>query len=235
MALSCCGLAALLMLPVAALAQSQPESRESYLARLRDVCAPGCLPPRETLRSARKRRASETGEIAAILDIREVSREGDSFRLHTMAPVEADYFDMQQFDFGMPQTRSRPLTSVNDIIVAFDEETFADLLDFPQRPREVSAGGEATGPNGDIVVEGERGETAERPTLEALRNLLRGRRIAVRGEPVLTPVFVGARRDFRRKRLTIELGNADDLVMLPRYDENGKPILEGPLAGLAAP
>lgn len=220
---SCSGLAVMIALPVPAFS----ESRESYLARLRDVCAPGCLPPREALRNARRRPASEEGDIAAILDIRAVSREGGTFRLHTEEKAEADYFDMQQFDFGMPEFRSIPLTSVNDITVEMDGETLADLIALlpPSRRKALEAPKAAEG--ADILVEGERGERAVRPTLSQLRALLRGRRVVVRGQPVLTPALVGARRDFRRKRLTIELGNADDLVILPRYDEDGRAIVDG--------
>lgn len=238
-AVSIGGLAALLALPASAPAQSTPEgaleTRESYLARLRDVCAPGCQQPRDALRSARRQGGRRTGDIAAILDIRNVSRDGDRVRLHTMAEVNADYFDMQQFDFGMPQTDSRPLASANDIIVALDAEAVADLFAFPAVSESAKGGEVAAGAEGDIVVEGQRARKTRRPTLAEITNLLRGRRVAVRGQAVLTPVFVGARRDFRRKRLTIELASAEDLVILPRYDDNGEPILDGPLAGLAAP
>ncbi|QIQ85574.1 hypothetical protein [Erythrobacter sp.] len=229
MFLLCCGLAAACSYSAPILA----ETRESYLARLRDVCAPGCLPPREALRNARKRPASEKDDIAAILDIRAVSRDGDTFRLHTEEKAEADYFDLQQFDFGMPEFRSRPLTSVNDITVEFGIPTLAALLKLPVSGDEDYP--DRDDADSDILVEGERGERAARPTLSGLRALLRGRRIAVRGRPVLVPALVGARRDFRRKRLTIELSNADDLVILPLYDENGEPILDGPLEGLARP
>jgi hypothetical protein len=229
--LFCCGLAIAFSHPAPVLS----ETRESYLDRLRYVCAPGCLQPRDALRAARKRSSSDEGDIAALLDIRDVTHRGDRFLLHTEAQVEADYFDMQQFDFGMPQTRSRPLASVNDITVEIEASTLADLLALHSQ----ADPGEAKAPTergeGDILVEGERGKAAERPTLHALRALLRGRRIAVRGEAVLTPAWLGARRDHRRKRLAIALAHADDLVILPQYDANGQPILDGPLAGLAAP
>jgi len=57
----------------------------------------------------------------------------------------------------------------------------------------------------------------------------------VRGMPERLPRLVGARLDYRRSQMTIRIDSADDVVILPRYDEEGNPILDGPLAGLGAP
>ena len=78
---------------------------------------------------------------------------------------------------------------------------------------------------GGIVVEGERDQEFVEPTLGTLRTYFRNRRVVVRGQPRLETVFIGARRDFRRKQVTLEVGSADNLVLLPRYDENGDPVM----------
>ena len=204
------------------------ETYEQYLARLRDVCAVECLEPRDLLNRARDRRESDDGDLAGILDISHVSRAGDMYRLHTEEPRQ-NFEDLRQLDFGMRETRSRPVTSSSDIIVEMDEQTFLDLFSVPVSAEERARLEE----KGEIVVEGDReGEARRKPTLQELRNLVEGRRVVVRGQPRMAVLFKGARRDFRRKQLTLELRNADDMVMLPRYDEDGNPILDGPLANL---
>ncbi|MEM1196891.1 MAG: hypothetical protein AAGH57_12365, partial [Pseudomonadota bacterium] len=44
------------------------------------------------------------------------------------------------------------------------------------------------------------------------------------GSPRLTPVWVGGRKDYRNKQVTLEVANADDLALLPRFDDEGEPI-----------
>ncbi|MGB3471632.1 MAG: hypothetical protein WBA51_12490 [Erythrobacter sp.] len=201
------------------------ETREEYLARLKDVCEVECLQPRTLLRTARKRGSGDKSAISGILDVRYVSRLGDKFRLHSEPPRMADFWDLQQLNFGMPEYDGRSVTNRNDIIVEFDQQTLFDLLNVPTP---AGSGAPASGANDsgddDILVEGDRNRTIDKPSLKALSSLLRNRRVVVRGTPRLTPSIIGARRDFRRKQLTIELGNADDLVLIPRFDQDGNPL-----------
>ncbi len=208
---------------IGAIVPVSAETREDYLARLRQICEVECLEPRQLLNAARKRGSGDEVDIAGIFDIRFVSRDGDKFRLHTQAPRQADFWDLQQLSFGMPEFDGRTVTNANDIVIEMDEATLADLLRQPVSG--VNAVPGATG-NGDIVVEGDRDIRLDKPTLLALSALLNDRRIAVRGKPRLVPALVGARRDFRKKKLSIVLDNADDLAMLPRYDKVGNPLPE---------
>ena len=56
----------------------------------------------------------------------------------------------------------------------------------------------------------------------------------MRGTPRLEAVFVGARVDHRRPKLFVAVDNAAKLALLPRYDEKGEPIFDGPLESLRA-
>ena len=221
----CCGaVAALTMAPLSA----SPETRQSYLSRLSAICENGCLQPRELLRTARKRKSDDAGEIAGIIDITAVSRSNFKFLLHQDTP---SLFDMNEFDFGMPQLDQTPIENVNAITIELDEQTALDLLNLSASAPlpDVSTSGDA-----GIIVEGDRDRKAVKPSVEALENMFRNRRIVVRGTPRLDIGFIGARRDRRQKKLTIIVDNSDDLVLLPRYDDDGNPILDGPLAGLGA-
>lgn len=233
------GLCVLLVAPFPAAS----ETREAYLTRLRDICEVECMQPRELLRAARKRRKSSDADMAGILDVAYVSRFGDKYRLHTEEPRLADFFDLQQFDFGMLEFKERTVSSRSDIVVELDEETLLDLLYVPAPTplAEANASPGTANPapraNKDgIIVEGEaeRERELEKPPLQALRSMFLKRRVVVRGKPRLTPVFVGARRDMKNKQVTLVLDNADDIVLLPRFDDDGEPILDGPLAGLGA-
>jgi hypothetical protein len=204
------------------------ETRENYLSRLRAICEGGCLQPRELLRTARQRRPSATGEMAGIIDIAYVSQRNDKFLLHEQEP---NPLDMSELDFGMPQLEQSPQVNVNRIVVELDEQTVRDLLGTPSA---VVAPGRGETEDGEIIVEGDRDSKVVRPSLEALENMFRNRRIVVRGSPRLDVGFVGARRDRRRKMLTIIPSNADDLILLPRYGDDGEAILDGPLEGLRA-
>ncbi len=223
-------IALVVVLPAPALA----ETREEYLARMQQVCEPGCLEPRQLLRAARRNGGRDGSDMAGILDIVHVSRSGDKIRLHTERPAIADQFDLQQqLDFGMRESAGRTLTSTSDIIVEMDEQTFIDLMWSPGEGTPPRSG--ASDEDADIVVEGERDRKREKPTLQDLRRLIEDRRIVVRGQPRLFAQFVGARRDFRRRQLTLELASADDLVLLPRYNDEGEPILDGRLKDLRDP
>lgn len=213
------------------------ESYDEYLARLRDICEVDCMQPRELLRTARRRDADEERDMAAILDIAHVSRSGDNFLLHTAGPRQSDFFDFQQFDFGVPSFDAPPLGNPNDILVELDKETLFAIFNVPFSDKDNASArsGAETDEDADIVVEGTPDQQVERPSVSDLANLFRNRRIVVRGQPRLVPSLRGARRDFRRKQLTLVLDNADDLALLPRYDYEGNPVLEGPLAGFAEP
>lgn len=203
----------------------QAESYEEYLDRLRYVCEVECMEPRDLLRAARGERGRGASELAGILDIVHVSREGDRYRLHTEVPNE-NFEDLRTLDFGMRENRSRPVTSTSDIIVEMDQQTFIALF----RPLSSSAGSSGElqlDADGEIVVQGQLGEEMERPTMRDLRRLIADRRIAVRGRVQLNVQFTGARRDYRRRQLTLELQSVDDLVLLPSYDEEGNPVLDG--------
>lgn len=238
MLLVCCGAASLLALPLPA----SSENREEYLSRLREVCAPGCMQPRELLRTARKRVASDESDLAIIMDVAEVRRSGSRFELLNL---DLSRSVLEEIDIlgsagvntssrsgigGLPRG-SQGGTDPNLIIVEMDEQTLYDILNIPSPLPKGSVG---TSDAGEIVVGGDRERVVAKPTLGELRTFFRNRRVVVRGKPRLAVVMTGARRDFRRKQLTLELGNADDLVMLPRFDDNGDPVLEGSLEGLGA-
>ena len=226
-------LGAALALGPAGPASAEAESRAAYLERLRDVCAVECLQPRDLLREARKRdwgaaSVEDSGDMAGIMDIVDVSRWNDKYLLFTALPQGP------LFDFAGQQTplSLRPVAMPNAIVIELDEATFFDLLRVP-----VPGSAEAQTPRldaeGNIIVERDRDMKFSRPTLRTLRDTFRDRRIVVRGSPRLEAVFDGGRIDHARKKLFLQVDNADDLVLLPRFDKRGEPIFEGPLAGLA--
>ncbi|MEQ5788661.1 hypothetical protein J3454_12220 [Erythrobacter sp. NFXS35] len=218
------GLAGSLALPMPAASQ---EDRESYLARMRTICEGGCLQPKQVLRTARKLRPGEEREIAAILDIADVTKHGDKYILLQQTP---NLYDMTEFDFGMPQLDQSRISDRNNISIEMNEQTLFDLLNLPQVSDEPVARPDL---GSGITVEGDRNRKFVRPSLATLRVAFRNRRIVVRAMPRLDVAFAGARRDRKNKQLTLMLRNADDLALLPRYDGDGNPILDGPLQGLA--
>lgn len=218
-----------------------PETREAYLERLRDVCAVECLEPRDFRRKARKQKSNDTSDLAVMMDVRSVRRDGDKYlllsadlersNLETLAILGAAGIDTSgRTGVGGLPRGGQANTNPNLIIIEMDEQAVADLLRIPvgsATPRPLLDA------NGDIIVEGEIDKKSKTPTIAELKNTYINRRIVVRGAPRLEPTWVGGRRDFRRKQVTLEVDNADDLVMLPRYDSDGNPILDGALAGLA--
>jgi len=203
------------------------EARESYLERLRMICEPGCLGPRDLLRSVRKRGGGADQDVAAVINVAAVSVWNGKYMLHS---GQGD----QAFDTALgSQTplQSRPVTGPDTVVVEMDEATFFDLLNVPT-PQEQAAMRAKAGREGGIIVERDRSRNFTKPTLNSLRSMFRNRSIVVRGQPRLEAVFVGARKDYRRKKVFIALDGASDLVFLPRYDRNGEPILDGPLEGL---
>ncbi len=234
-----CGLAAL------ALPAPSPASAETYneyLNRLRDICSVDCMKPRDFRRSARRRDANDAGEMAVIMDVVEVRRVGENFELLSMnmqgSPLEelailgsAGVNTSSSTGIGGLPRGSRGGTNPNLIIIEIDEQTLFDIINVVSPLRE---GTVRTNPEEGIVVERDADRVLKAPTQAALRSYFRNRRVVVRGTIRLEPVLIGARRDFRRKQVTLELTDADNLVMLPRYDDDGNPILEDELEGLRA-
>ena len=225
LALAACGIAALsLSLPFVAAAEPYHE----YLARLKAICSVECLQPRQFQRTARKRGLGQTDELALIMDVAHIVREDDTYELHNIN-LESNHFndliDLESAGIdvssrtgvgALPRGR-RAKNHPNLIIVELDEEAVRELL--------APAGFAATGVNiagskasADIVVEGARDRPLARPSLIDLTQLLRNRRIVVRGTPQLEAVTVGARRDFRRKQVRLVVDDLDDLAVLPRFD-----------------
>ncbi|WP_390587870.1 hypothetical protein [Erythrobacter sp. MTPC3] len=225
-------------------AQASSETREQYLDRLRAVCEADCLQPKQFQRAARKRAKSDDSDMALIMDVAYLRREGSKIELYNLnlersileerAILESAGINTSSRSGvgGLPRGRG-PVADPNVIVIEMDQQSVFDLLNPPDTARNTaSASAPPIGEQGEIVVEEQLGQDLNKPTLAALRAALLNRRIVVRGKPRLEVGIVGARRDFRRKQVILELGNADDLVMLPRYDEEGNPILDGQLAGL---
>lgn len=231
--------ALVLFTPVSA----QAETYEEYLARLRAVCSVDCMQPREFQRAARRRDTDSTEDMALIMDVVEVRRMGGRFQLLSREPgssalVEQNVLGSAGIDTsgstgigGLPRSR-RGGTHPNLIIIELDEPTVREILGLASVPGE----GDGEGTNGsaagdrneDILVEGERDRPVALPTLGNLRSRFRNRRVVVRGQPRLEVVFIGARRDFKNKQVTLEVESADDFVFLPRFDEDGEPTLVDP-------
>lgn len=216
------------------------ETYEEYLSRLRVVCEVDCKEPRDFRRSARKRDSGDESDMAVIMDVLSVQRVGNAYQLLSM---DLEYNPLEERAIlgsagintsssngigGLPGAR-RIGSNPDLIIIEMDDQTFFDILNVSEplvegakQAREEGADGEEAG----IVVEGDRDRELIEPSLATLRSYFRNRRIVVRGQPRLEPVLVGARRDFRRKQVTLVLDDADEIVLLPRYDENGEPVID---------
>jgi len=203
------------------------ETRESYLERLRVICEVECMQPRELLRAARARASQDKADIAIIMDVGSVSVWGDMYLLHSQAPPQVGNASLGN---RMLPSR-RPNTRPNSIVVEMNEDTFFDLLNLEGQEAQVVKE-DMVSEEGEIIVQGDADRELERRTFARLRMMFRNRRIVARGRQRLEVAFVGARRDFRRTKLFIELDEADNLAVLPRYDRNGTPVFDGPLAGL---
>lgn len=240
---------------VAAADREAAETREQYLARLTEICSVECMQPRPFQRAAR-RKAGKADDMALIMDVAFVRRNGERFELFNIdvssSPLEvvellrSAGIDASQSTgvAGLPRGR-RGALHPDVIVVSLDAQAFSDILN-PIEQTSDGAGStirantdaekpSAVGPDGRIVVEGEAAEPEEarrEPNLTNLRTVFRNRRIVVRGKPELTAQWIGGRLDRRRKQVTLLVDNADDLVMLPRYNAKGEAILDGTLAGL---
>ncbi|RGP41164.1 hypothetical protein BPTFM16_01460 [Altererythrobacter insulae] len=211
------------------------EPYEQYLERLRVACAVDCLQPRQFLREARKRSKDDLNEMAVIIDVVAVQRVGSKYELHNIvidrSPLEvvallaSAGIDASQRTGvgGMPRGERFP-RHPNVIVIEMDERTLQDVLSAaPQSNLDRPA--ETADAQGEILVEGDLDQAARKPSLSDLDSFFRNRRIVARGTPRLETVFNGGRRDFRRKQVTLELTDADNIIRLPKYDDEGRVIL----------
>lgn len=226
------GIASLVLLPAT---PASAESREEYLARLKDICEVECLQPRQFQRTARKLGSKNTSDMALIMDVRSIRRVGEKIQLNNIS-IETSHFEIiealgsagintsQRNGIGGLPSGSIERVNPNVVAIEIDQQTLFDLLN-PVLPEEVRAA--AQGEMGDIVVDGKRDRKFKAPTLAALEAAILNRRIVVRGTPRLEVGLVGARRDFRRKQAILQVDNAAEMVLLPRYDEDGNAIYGG--------
>ena len=236
----------ILSLSLSALALTMPtsasaESYTDYLERLRDICSVDCLQPRRFQIAARKRLSNAVDDMAVIMDVVEVRQVGDKFELHniaqdTSALVELELLGSAGIDTSFRngiggRTRNRVSgPSPEVVVIEIDKSTFMDILNtgaLLAKPDTV--GTTVAKKGGDILVEGDGEKKLVEPSLPRLRSYFRNRRVVVRGQPRLTPVWVGARLDRRRKQVTLVLDNAEDIALLPIYDENGEAQVVDPL------
>ncbi|AWW75864.1 hypothetical protein CD351_12812 [Erythrobacter sp. KY5] len=235
------GLPALGIAALTALAAPSPaiaETYQEYLSRLRDVCSAECKKPGAFQRAARQRNPGDTGDMAVIMDVVSVRRSGDKFQLLSMNFEDNPLIEVALLGAaglnvagrsrvgGIPGLRGGR-THPDLIIIELDEQAFHDILNVTEplvggEIKHASAETEGT----EIVVEGGRKREVIEPSLTTLRTYFRNRRVVVRGQPRLEPVLIGARRDFRRKQVTLVVDNPDDVVLLPRYDEDGEPVFD---------
>lgn len=213
------------------------EPYEDYLSRLRDICSVDCLQPRQFQRTARKRESADEGDMALIMDVVEVRRVGNKFELYNIDTQNNPLVDVEVLGSagintsssngvgGLPrgqQTGRHP----NVVVIEIDETAMYELLNAGSQTNGlIERNDDSEGAAGDIVVDGDLEREVVEPSRAKLRSYFRNRRVVVRGKPRLDVVFVGARRDFRRKQVTLEVGNAGFVALLPRYDNDGEPIL----------
>jgi hypothetical protein len=228
-------------LPFAAPTEVQAESYQQYLERLRDICSVDCLQPRRFQIAARKRSSNAVDDMAVIMDVVEVRQAGDKFELHniaqdTSALVELELLASAGIDTSFRngiggRTRNRVSgPSPQVVVIEIDKSTFTDILNTGALLANADPEG-ATDPGqgGDILVEGDGERRLVEPSLPRLRSYFRNRRVVVRGQPRLTPVWVGARLDRRRKQVTLVLDDAQDIALLPIYNEKGEAQVVDPL------
>ena len=206
---------------------ARAETREAYLERLREICAVDCKEPRYALRSARKSGRGAKEDVALILDIVEVTVWNGKYLLHG----DTGSNGVDPFLGTRTPDVSRPIVRVNQIVIELDENIFFDLIDV-QTPSEQKAMREHLTAAGEILVERDRRRYFTKPTLRKLRATFKDRRIVVRGTPRLEAVFFGGRRDYLRQKLFVEVYTGDHVAFLPRYDEKGEPMFDGPLEHL---
>lgn len=214
---------------VASAAWSTPawaENREEYLERLGEICAVDCMIPRDLVRAARKRDKEDSSDMAVMMDIFEVTRWNDKYLLY--ANAWTNFFVAPRTPLSL-----RPELIPTSIVLELDEPTFFDILDVPA-PGSPTSNEPYIDRAGNIIVQRDRDMHFSRPTLLKLRSMFRNRRVLARGVPRLVVGFVGGRRDFKNKKVFLQVTDREDLAILPRFDKNGEPIFDGPLASLAA-
>jgi hypothetical protein len=238
-ALALGGIASLSLVPAAS---ASAETREQYLARLAEICEVECLQPLQFQRAARKRGSDQAQDMALIMDVKSIRRVGDKIQLNNIS-IEISHFEIiEAFGSagidtsqrtgigGLPSGRIERINP-NIVAIEIDQQTLFDLLN-PVLPEDVRAAAQTE--MGDIVVDGRRDRKFKAPTLAALETAILNRRIVVRGTPRLEVGLIGARRDFRRKQAILEVDNAAEMVLLPRYDKNGEAINGGEFEIVAA-
>lgn len=216
------------------------ENYQQYLERLRDICAVECLEPRPFQIAARKRNSGAEDDMAVIMDVVEVRAVGDKFELHNIAADSSALVELEllgsagidtSFGSGVGgRTRNRVAgRSPEVVVIEIDKQTFADILNTDALLAPSVESSESGEEGAGIVVEGDTEQERLEATLPRLRAYFRNRRVVVRGQPRLTPVWVGGRLDRRRKQVTLAIDNAEDIALLPEYDENGEAIFVDPL------
>lgn len=216
------------------------ESYQQYLERLRDICSVECLQPRRFQIAARKRSSEATDDMAVIMDVVEVRAVGDKFELHNIAQDSSALVELEllasagidtSFGSGVGgRIRNRVAgRSPEVVVIEIDKETFADILNTDALLAPAIENSESADKDAGIVVEGDAERKRLEPTLPRLRSYFRNRRVVVRGQPRLAPVWVGARLDRRRKQVTLAIDNAEDIALLPEYDKDGNAVFVDPL------
>lgn len=216
------------------------ESYQQYLERLRDICSVECLEPRPFQIAARKRSSDAEDDMAVIMDVVEVRAVGDKFELHNIAADSSALVELEllgsagidtSFGSGVGgRTRNRVAgRSPEVVVIEIDKQTFADILNTDALLAPSIKSSESGEEGAGIVVEGDTEQERLQATLPRLRSYFRNRRVVVRGQPRLTPVWVGGRLDRRRKQVTLAIDNADDIALLPEYDDDGNAVFVDPL------
>ena len=182
--------------------------------------------PHRLLRKVRRIGRGIEEDVAVVMHVGAVSYWGGKYLLHS---TEIGGTRWGALGSRTPRDQFKPVLLPNTVVIEVDRDTFFDLLNAPY---EANKDREDSESEGEIVVTGRLERAFDKPTLKAFRAMFHKRQIVVRGEPRLEIAWNGGRRDFRNKKLFIEIDNADDLVVLPRYTKEGEPIFDGPLAGL---
>jgi len=229
---SLAGLAAF-ALPMSAPAMAEPY--QDYLSRLKEICSVDCMQPRQFQRTARKRGKSDQADMALIMDVAYVELSDNRLELHNLDLESSHFEDLINLESagidissrtgvgGLPRGRGNS-RHPNLIIIELDEQAVRDLLRPLPYATESAAVGSDDG-DADILVEGDPGRKVERLSRTDLTELFRNRRVVVRGTPRLEATLIGARRDFRRKQVTLVVDDAADLAILPRFDDDGNAVL----------
>lgn len=232
------GLAIPLTASVMAASPASAEPYQTYLERLRDICSVECLKPKDLRRKARRQSKKDASDLAVMMDVAYIRRAGEKYQLlnvdlersnlETLAILGSAGIDTsgRSGAGGLPRSRAGQLTP-DTVVIEVDEQALSDLLNaVVVEPIPTEGGRAKTAEGEDIIVEGDTPPKKIKPTLSSLSGLLLNRRVVVRGAPRLTPVWKGGRLDYRNRQVTLEVANVEDFVLLPRFDEDGKPISE---------